>query len=173
MSAAVTPETPNAAPLSLTGAARLAGVSQPTLRKHLKAGRLEATKDPGTYGDTWAIAPDVLAAFVAAQYGRAVDLSDLPPQAPELRTPQDPETHESDAELRRRLDETLVELGKYKALCEASDAADKRVEAIMGARIAELQQDLGAAQTKADEAAAELARLRRRGFFARVFGGNS
>jgi hypothetical protein len=38
------------------------------------------------------------------------------------------------------------------------------------AMLAELRQERGAAQTKAEEAAAELARLKARGFWSRLFG---
>jgi hypothetical protein len=149
--------------LSLGAAAKVAGISQPTLRKHLKAGRLEATKDAGTFGNTWRIAPDVLAAFVAAQYGREIDLSDLAPKPQKERPPQDSATTESAVELHQRLEATLLELGKYKALVESAEAADKRVEAIMGARIAELQQERDAARD-------ELEQLQARGWWGRLFG---
>jgi len=75
------------------------------------------------------------------------------------------------AELRGRLEATLIELGKYKALTEASEAADTRVESILTARIAELQRERDTAKREAEEAAAEFERLRSRGFWGRLFGG--
>ena len=159
--------------LSLGAAATVAGVSVPTPRKHLKAGRLEAERASGTFGDTWKITSDVLAAFVTVQYGRDLDLSNLAQQPQKDLAPQDSVSPESAVELRQRLDDTLLELGKYKAPVEASEAADKRVEAITGALIAELQRRRDTAQMKAKEAAAELARRRSRGFRARLFGGKA
>jgi hypothetical protein len=124
--------------LSLAAASRLSGVSQPTLRKHVVAGHLEAVKGVGKYGDTWRIAPAALAAWVAARYGRVIDVADLDPEPAQPQTPADVAGYETAVELRQRLDETLVELGKYKALTAAADDADTRVEDILRARIAEL-----------------------------------
>lgn|GEM_PF-2495359 len=166
------PDTPvTLAPLSLAAASAACGISQVTLRKHLAAGRLAGVKvDGGPHGATWQIEPADLAAFVGARYGRPIDLSGLPRTDTES-APRKQADPESMADLRRRLEDTLLELGRYKALTEASEAADTRVESILTARIAELQHERDTAQAKADAAAAELERLRSRGFFARLFGG--
>lgn len=205
--------------VTLAAAAKLSGVSEVTLRKHLQAGRLPATKQgTGRYGASWAIDPAELAAFIGGRYGRAIDLAALPPQdSPE--PPQDlprlspiaqakaesalrerlaaaeaardeacariAGAEAGAAELRERMEATLEDLGKYRALVEAAEHADKRVEGILGERIAELQHERDTAQekaaaaeeaaaaerAKAEEAAAELARVKSRGFFARLFGG--
>jgi len=145
-------ETPAApatlAPLSLAAAAKASGVSTVTLRKHLKAGRLAATKtETGAHGVTWAIDPATLAAFVGARYGTPIDLAGLPPVAP-ASAPRKQADTESMADLRRRLEDTLQELGRYKALTEASAAADTRVESILAARIAELTIERDAALSR-------------------------
>ena len=158
------PDTPvSPAPLSLAAASAACGVSQVTLRKHLVAGRLPGVKiDGGRHGATWRIDPAELAAFVGERYGRPIDLAGLPAAAPQSSPRKQADT-ESMAELRGRLEATLMELGKYRALTEASEAADTRVENILNARIAELQHER-------DEAAGELARLKSRGFWRRLFG---
>lgn len=65
-------------------------------------------------------------------------------------------------------DTALEELGRYKALA-AAESADRRVEAILGARLAELTAERDAERTRAEETAAELERLRGRGFWTRIF----
>lgn len=168
-----TPETPaTLPPLSLAVASAVSGVSVPTLRKHLNAGALPGAKvEGGPHGVAWAIDPAALAAFVGERYGRPIDLAGLPATPPASAPRKQAET-ESAAELRARLEATLVELGRYRALAESSDAADARVENILSARIAELTAERDTAQAKAEEAAAELERVRARGFFARLFGGS-
>ncbi len=159
-------------PLSLAAASTVSGVSVPTLRKHLNTGALPGSKvEGGPHGVAWAIDPAALAAFVGERYGRPIDLAGLP-SAPPASVPRKQAETESAAELRVRLEETLLELGRYRALAEASADADTRVEQILSTRIAELQAERDAAQAKADEAAAALERVRARGFFARVFGGS-
>lgn len=170
--APASPDTPiSPAPLSLAAASAACGVSQVTLRKHLAAGRVPGVKvDGGRHGATWQIDPADLAAFVGSRYGRPIDLAGLPAAAPQSSPRKQADT-ESMAELRGRLEATLIELGKYKALTEASEAADTRVESILTARIAELQRERDTAKREAEEAAAEFERLRSRGFWGRLFGG--
>ena len=69
-------------------------------------------------------------------------------------------------ELYERLLAATEEATRYKAL-NAADADHYREE------VARLQQERDAAQTKAEEAAAELARLQGRGFWGRLFGGKT
>lgn len=164
MSAVDPQESPTPVTLSLATASRLSGVSQPTIRKHIAAGHLEAQKEPGKFGDTWRIEPAILAEFVQRQYGRTITLSHLTPNPVPGPPPETGSTRESAAELRRMLDEKLEELGRYKALVEASEAADRRVEDLLNARIAELQHERDVAQ-------AEVLRLKSRGWWARTFGG--
>jgi hypothetical protein len=142
-------ETPAApatlAPLSLAAAAKVCGVSTVTLRKHLKAGRLAATKtETGAHGVTWAIDPATLAAFVGARYGTPIDLAGLPVDTPQA-LPRDRVNTESAAELRRRLDETLIDLGRYRALAASAEDTNARVEAGLKERIAELTAERDAA----------------------------
>lgn len=159
--APASPETPESlAPLSLAAAAAVSGVSVVTLRKHLVADRLPGVKvDGGPHGATWAIDPAALAAFVGERYGRPIDLAGLPAPAPQSAPRKQADT-ESMADLRGRLETTLVELGRYQALTEASAAADTRVETILEARIAELTAERDAALAKAS-----------RGFWRRLLGG--
>jgi hypothetical protein len=174
--------------LSLAAAA---GVSVVTLRKHLQAGRLPGVKSKdGAHGETWQIDPAELAAFIGGRYGRPIDLSGLTdeptrPPAPTTALDAARAQAEHDAalaaradeaerqrgvaeaaagELRTRLEDILQRLGEYRALVEASEHTDRRIETILGERIAELQHEPDAAQ-------AELERLRSRGLFARLFGG--
>ncbi len=157
-------------PLSLAVAAKVSGVSAVTLRKHLTAGRLSATKlAGGKHGATWSIEPAELAAFVARQYGRTINLLGLPATDTTITRqdtpakPANPATTDELAELRQRLDETLLDLGRYRALAAAGEETNAKVEELLKERIAELQHER-------DEAAGELAQLRARGFFARLFG---
>lgn len=147
--APASPDTPaTVAPLSLAAASAACGVSQVTLRKHLVAGRLPGVKaDGGRHGATWQIDAAQLAAFVGGRYGRPIDLAGLPSVAPPS-APRKQADSETVTDLRGRLEATLLELGKYKALCEASDAADTRVEDILKGRIAELEHELAAERSR-------------------------
>jgi hypothetical protein len=158
-----TPQSPP--PLSLAGASAACGVSAVTLRKHLAAGRLRGVKrTDGRHGATWAIAPADLAAFVGAQYGRPLDFAALPREpakglaplaALDTATRQAAEARAVADELRARLDVTLEELGRYKALTAAAAEADARVKTLLGERIAEVSAERDAARA---DLAAELAR---------------
>lgn len=152
-----TPSTPDRL-LNMRQASRLAKVSEVTLRKHLKSGRLKGTKVEGAYGQTWAIDFEALAAFVQAQYGRRLSLRLTNTETAERQGTESLRT------LRAQLDATLEELGKYKQLAASTETTAGEVERILKERIAEVQAERDAAQ-------AELARFRGRGFFARVFGG--
>ena len=163
--APVNADTPQGPPLSLAGAAAASGVSAVTLRKHLAAGRLPGVKRAdGAHGATWAIDAADLAAFVGAQYGRPIDFAALPREPAEglpRESAADTATRQADAaraeaaELRARLDATLEELGRYKALTAAAADADARVEALLGERIAEVSAERDTARA---ELAAERAR---------------
>lgn len=153
---------PKAADLTLRETAAALGLSVGTVRAHVKAGRLKATKTAGKYGDEFRLRPAVVAAFAAERYGLELDADALgkgpqgqagAPMAEDVR------------ELYERLLAATEEATRYKAL-NAADADH------YGAELARLQAERDAAQAKADAAAVELERLKSRGFWARVFGGN-
>jgi hypothetical protein len=186
MDAEPAPNPPSLAPLSLAAAVKVSGVSEVTLRKHLKSGALAAVKtETGAHGAAWAIDPATLAAFVGARYGTAIDPAALTPvTGPEPLAHERAHT-ESAAELRARLDATLEELGRYRALAEAGADTNARVEEGLRDALAELRHDRDAERDRAaqaeaqaaqaaaerDAAQAEADRLRSRGWWARTFGG--
>lgn len=149
-----------AADLTLREAATALGLSVGTVRSHVKAGRLAASQSVGKYGSEYRLKASVVAAFAAERYGLELDAAALAkgpagePMAADMR------------ELYERLLQANEEATRYKALSAASDDHYR-------AEVARLQAERDAAQAKADEAAAELARIKSRGFFARIFGGNS
>jgi len=153
-----------ARPLNLRQAAKLAKVSEVTLRKHLQNGAIQAAREQGKYGPTWVIEYDALAEFVKAHYGRRLSLRDV---SGETAQAQGTDTVRA---LREQLDATLVDLGRYRQLAESTESTAAEVERILKERIAELQQERDAAREKAEEAAAERARLKSRGFWSRLFG---
>jgi hypothetical protein len=134
------PTTTSASPrtVNLRQAAKLAKVSEVTMRKHLKSGGLKGTKVDGDYGQTWSIDYDDLAAFTESRYRRGLSLSAA--RQVGAQTPQS-EGLESARELRNRLDAALMDLGKYRALTESSESTAAEVERILKERIAELQQE--------------------------------
>jgi len=146
--------------LSLGSAARQVGLSVVTLRKYVTSGELPATKTQGRHGNTWAIARVDLEAFTRKRFPGRDLVAD-----PDNRERPDPDNRESAVELRRRLDDTLVELGRYRALTEKAESASADVERLLKERIAELQ-------AERDVARDELQRLRGRGFWGRLFGGS-
>ena len=186
MDAEAAPNPPSLAPLSLAAAAKASGVSEVTLRKHLKSGALAAVKaETGAHGAAWAIDPATLAAFVGARYGTRIDPAALTPVTTPEPLPREGAHTESAADLRARLDATLEELGRYRALAEAGADTNARVEAGLRDALAELRHERDSAQAQATQAAADLAalaaeraaaqaeaeRLRSRSWFARTFGG--
>ena len=63
--------------LSIRDAANATGLSMGTIRSHVKAGHLKATKTPGKYGDEYRIRPAVLAAFAAERLHMEIDVDAL------------------------------------------------------------------------------------------------
>jgi hypothetical protein len=145
------------------------------VRNHLRAGNLKATKRPGKFGPEWHFKPAVLAAFAAERYGREVDFSQVAPQGQGGRPPQAAAGPESLPEDVRELYERLVtvteEAARYRAIAEVSESTKAEAERQYQGMIAELQQERDAALAKAAETAADLERLRSRGFWSRLFGG--
>ena len=151
--------------LNMRQASKLAKISEVTLRKHLKTGHLKGTKVEGTYGKTWEIEYEALSEFVQAQYGRRLSLRH---QSTEAAESQGGETLR---QLRTQLDATLVELGRYRQIAASTETTAAEVERILKERIAEVQAERDAAKAQSEEVAAELLRLKSRGFWGRVFGG--
>ena len=164
------------ADLTLRQAAKALGLSMGTVRAHVKAGKLKASRTDGKYGPEYRLRPAVVAAYGAEHLGLELD-------AAALARVVKGQTGEAIAEDVRELYERLLvatgEATRYKALAEVSDSERAAAEREYQGKLAELQYERDAAQVEAaaakveaDKAAAELERLRRRGFFARVFGGN-
>ena len=162
--------------LTLREAAAAVGLSVGTIRAHIRAGRLAAPQVIGKWGPEYRIPPAVLADFARERLGQTLEPATLrrarqgvgaEPMAADVR------------ELYERLLSVTEEATRYKALAEVSESAREAADRDYQAMLAELryerdaERDKAAAeQAKAEEAAAELERLRGRGFFGRVFGGN-
>jgi hypothetical protein len=150
-----------AADLTLRETADALRLSVGTVRAHVKAGRLAASQSVGKYGPEYRLRPAVVAAFAAERLGIELDAATLGkgsqgsagvPMADDMR------------ELYERLLAATEEATRYKALNAAADDHYRE-------EVARLQYERDAAKTEAEEAAAELARLRARGFWSRLFGG--
>lgn len=128
--------------VNLTEASRLAQVSVPTLRRLLQNGTLKGEKTEGPNGATWAIALEDLAAVVQDRYHHGLRPYRPRPQRRQEGYRGTVQVTESAAELRQRLDDVLVELGKYRALTERAESASADVERILKDRIAELEREL-------------------------------
>ena len=154
--------------LTLREAADALGLSVGTVRAHIKAGRLVASKSQGKYGPEFKLRPAVVAAFAAERLGMELDAATLGKGA----QASEPEAVADDVrDLYERLVTATEEASRYKALNAAS-------EGFYQGELARLQQERDAAdaraaaeRARADEAAADLARLRARGFWGRLFGG--
>lgn len=145
--------------LTLREAAAGLGVSVGTVRGHIRAGRLVATKRAGKFGEEYALRPAVVAAFGAEHYGREIDAEALgKPVQGQAGAPM----AEDVRELYERLLRATEEATRYKAL-GAAEADHYQGE------LARLQHERDAAQAKAEETAAELARLKSRGRWARLW----
>lgn len=162
--------------LTLREAAAAVGLSVGTIRAHIRAGRLTPPQVTGKWGPEYRIPPAMLADFASTRLGLELEPSTLrrarqgigaQPMAADAR------------ELYERLLTATEEATRYKALAEVSESAREAAERDYQAMLAELRYErdaererAAAEQAKAAEAAAELERLRARGFWARVFGGN-
>jgi predicted transcriptional regulator len=149
-----------AADLTLRETAAALGLSVGTVRAHVKAGRLAASTVAGKYGPQFVLRPAVVAAYGAEHLGLELDADALGkgsqgqegvPMAEDVR------------ELYERLLSVTEEATRYKALNAAADDHYRD-------ELARLQHERDAAQAKAEETAAELARIQGRGFWARLFG---
>jgi hypothetical protein len=145
--------------VNLRQAAKLAKISEVTLRKHLKNGGLKGARVDGAYGKTWSIEYDALAAWVSERYGRRLSLRQvdrdtvLPPGIDSLR------------HLRDQLDAALVDVGRYKQLAAGNETTAAQVERILKEQIAQLIAERDAEKARADS-------LATRGWWRRHFGGN-
>jgi len=155
--------------LTLREAAAALGLSVGTVRGHIRAGRLAAEQQAGKYGPEYRIRPAVLTAFAAERLGLKLD-------AAALRRPRQGATGQTLSDDSRELYERLLvateEATRFKALAEVSESARQAAATEYGATVAELTHERDTARAEAEAHAAELERLRGRGFFARVFGGN-
>lgn len=161
--------------LSLREAADAMNVTPGTIRSYIRTGKLKAVQVPSKYGPAYEIRSSVLKAFAATK-GIEIDVAKAPetPPGQAMGTPVPAEV----AELQHRLDMALAEVNTYKQLTEKAGEASAHVESLLNDRIAELRTERDTAVAKAEaaaqeatEAAAELAKLRSRGWWARTFGG--
>jgi len=136
--------------LTLRETAAALGLSVGTVRQHVKAGRLAASQAVGKYGPEFRLRPAVVAVFGAERYGLELDAGDL------SKGPAGVGMAEDTRELYERLLRATEEATRYKALSAAEGE--------------HYRDELARLQRERDEATAELARLRSRGFFGRVFG---
>jgi excisionase family DNA binding protein len=155
--------------LSLREAADAMSVTPGTIRSYIRSGKLKAVQVPSKFGPSYEIRASVLKAYAATR-GLEIDVERAVETAPEASAGVTPVAAEV-AELQHRLDLALAEVTTYKALTEKAGEASAHVEELLKERIAELHEERDRAQEKVDELAAEVTRLKSRGFWARVFGG--
>jgi len=147
-----------AADLTLREAAAALGLSVGTVRQHVKGGRLAAVQTVGKHGPEYRLRPAVVAAFGADRLGLELDPDSLGKPAPPVTAGEDVR------ELYERLLQATEEATRYKALSTASETHYRD-------ELARVQAERDAAEAQAAALAADLERVRSRGFFARVFGG--
>jgi predicted transcriptional regulator len=145
-----------AADLTLRETAAALGLSVGTIRAHIRAGRLHATQVVAKHGPEYRLRPAVVAAFGAERLGLELDADALGKPPPPAAVGEDVR------ELYERLLQATEEATRYKALSAAGDEHHRE-------EVARLQHERDAAQVKAEEAAAELARLKSRGRWARFW----
>jgi excisionase family DNA binding protein len=158
--------------LRLAEAATLLDLSRSTLRHHVKAGTLKATRAPGKYGEEYRIRPAVLKVFALETFGISLEDSDFEalPMAEGVTTISKPSAivsplAESERGLYERLIAATEEATRYKALCEVSESTRREAaeaEAQYKDQIAELLQEKVALQER-------LEALEARGLWGRLF----
>lgn len=153
--------------LTLREAAEALGLSVGTVRGHVKAGRLRAATVTGKFGPEYRLRPAVVARFAADRYGLRLDPATMKGQ----QGPQAAPVADDMRELYERLLAATADVARFKALAEQAESTQAEAASHYQAQIAELRHERDAAQAQADEAAAELARVRGRSWWARVFGG--
>jgi hypothetical protein len=170
------------ADLSLRDAAKALGLSAGTVRAYVKAGKLQAATVTGKFGPEYRLRPAVVADYGRRYLGLDLDADAL---ARGTKGQAGAAVDEDVRQLYERLLTATAEATRYKALAELTESTKAEAERHYQAMIAELQHERDAAQEKADaaeeaaagerakaeEVAAELARVKSRGFLARVFGG--
>lgn len=168
---------------TLREAAAAVSLSVGTLRAHIRAGRLAAPQVVGKWGPEYRIPPAVLVDFARERLGMTLEPATLrrarqgivgEPMAADVR------------ELYERLLSVSEEATRYRALAEVSESTRAADAEHFAAEVARLQHErdearenasaaeeaAAAERAKAAEVAAELERVKSRGFLARVFGGN-
>jgi molybdenum-dependent DNA-binding transcriptional regulator ModE len=162
---------PSTDSLSLRDAANALGLSMGTVRGYVKRGALKATKQQGKFGEEFRIRPAVLGAFAAEHLHVEIDVDALRARqgSAQESTASPAEVSPDVIELYERLLKATEEATRYRAIAESSESSKVESQRAFDAMLAEARNDLDAAQTKADQAAAELAKLKSRGFWGRVF----
>jgi len=130
--------------LTLREAAAALGLSVGTVRQHVKAGHLMATKRAGKYGDEFRLRPAVVVAYAAEHLGLELDAAAL--GKPSAGVGMDADTRE----LYERLLQATEEATRYKAL-NAAEGEHYRDE------LARERARADAAEAKAADLAARLA----------------
>lgn len=133
--------------LTLREAAAALGLSVGTVRQHVKAGHLMATKRAGKYGDEFRLRPAVVVAYAAEHLGLELDADALGKPA---QGPAGGPLGEDMRALYERLLQATEEATRYKAL-NAADAEH------YGAELARERARADAAEEKAAALAARLA----------------
>lgn len=150
------PARDKAADLTLRDTAAALGLSVGTVRAHVKAGRLVALQAVGKYGREYRLRPAVVAAFAAEHLGLELDVDTL--------------GKGSQGQVGAPMAEDMKAL--YERLLRATEEATQ-YKALNAAETKHYQDTIARLQAERDAAQAELERLRSRGFWRRLFGGNN
>jgi len=157
--------------INLADAAKLLRVNRQTVRNLLHAGQIKGVKTDGKFGPQWMFDLNEIKRIARQRYKRTI----TPEEITAVLEPPEPEPTAEIPDSVRQLYERLLtlteETTRYKALAEISESTRAEQEKHYQDELARLRYEAQAAQEKAAELAAEVERLKSRGFWARLFGG--